>query len=64
MFEVVHKETGETYTVFHVSYDRSGFPHFVIYDGNRWRRLSAKHFKPHHFYEVGAKHKKLLNESK
>lgn len=46
MFSVIHKETKEIYDVYHISYDKTGFPHFLIFKDNQWMRMSAKHFAP------------------
>lgn len=38
--------TNKKVTVYDVTYDRSGFPTFLIYDGKQWVRRSAKYFSP------------------
>lgn len=46
MFNVIHKESKNIYTVYDVLYDASGYPHFIIYKDDQWLRISAKRFKP------------------
>jgi hypothetical protein len=29
-----------------VAYDSSGYPTFLIYDDEQWRRVSAKYYQP------------------
>ena len=43
---VVNKDTGKMYEVYDITYDKAGYPHFLIYKDNQWVRMSAKHFKP------------------
>lgn len=43
---VKDKVDGIVYEVFDISYDKSGYPHFLIYKGNQWIRKSAKYFMP------------------
>lgn len=45
-FDVYDKETGVAYIVYDISYDKSGYPHLLIYKDGQWRRCSAKHFTP------------------
>jgi hypothetical protein len=44
--DVVNKDTGKMYEVYDITYDKAGYPHFLIYKDNQWVRMSAKHFKP------------------
>ena len=46
MFLVEDKNTGKTYEVYDIAYDKKGYPHFLVYKDGQWMRLSAKHFKP------------------
>ena len=32
--------------VYDISYDKNGYPLFLVYINERWQRLSAKHFIP------------------
>lgn len=44
---VYDKATNERVDVFDITYDKSGFPHFLIFKDNQWIRMSAKHFIPY-----------------
>lgn len=41
-----HDGTNKKVTVYDVTYDRFGFPTFLIYDEKQWVRRSAKYFSP------------------
>lgn len=43
---VVNKNNNEKYNVYDITYDKAGFPHFLIYKDGQWLRLSAKYFRP------------------
>jgi hypothetical protein len=43
---VVNKDNNEIYEVYDITYDKSGYPHFLVYKDNQWLRMSAKHFRP------------------
>lgn len=43
---VENKINNMMYKVFDISYDKKGYPHFLIYKDNQWIRISAKHFRP------------------
>ena len=43
---VSNKDNDKWYEVFDVTYDKAGYPHFLVYKDNQWIRLSAKHFVP------------------
>lgn len=51
MNKIVNKDNNKVYDIFDVTYDKAGYPHFLIYkeneDGNngQWVRMSAKHFR-------------------
>lgn len=45
MFAVQNKVNGKVYNVFHVAYNPSGYPTFLIYDDGQWRRVSAKYYR-------------------
>lgn len=50
MIKVIRKEDNKTFNVYDIRYDAiSGFPQFLIYEGNQWLLKSAKLFKPHEF---------------
>lgn len=44
---VVNKNNDKNYTVYDITYDNAGYPHFLIYNDNQWVRMSAKHFRPY-----------------
>ena len=43
---VVNKNNNEKYDVYDISYDKHGYPHFLIYDSKEWKRVSAKYYRP------------------
>ena len=43
---VRNKDNGVCYEVYDISYDKAGYPRFLIYKEGQWVRMSAKHFKP------------------
>lgn len=43
---VRNKDNGVCYEVYDISYDKAGYPRFLIYKDGQWMRMSAKHFKP------------------
>lgn len=47
---VENKNNNRIYEVFDVTYDKAGYPHFLIYRDGEWVRLSAKHFRPLELY--------------
>lgn len=49
MFTVINKNSNVIYEVYDVSYDKKGYPHFLIYNDGQWVRMSAKHFAPVEF---------------
>ena len=49
---VMNKENGKLYDVFDIIYNKSGYPHFLIYKDGQWIRVSAKHFKPYTMYDM------------
>lgn len=48
---VYDKVTYKPVEVYNITYDASGFPHFLIFCDNQWIRKSAKHFTPYPLYE-------------
>ncbi len=48
---VINKNNNKMYQVYDITYDKAGYPHFLIYKDGEWIRMSAKHFKPYE-YEV------------
>lgn len=43
---VRNKNNNEIYEVFQITYNKRGYPHFLVYKDGKWMRMSAKHFKP------------------
>ena len=41
-----YKKGAEYVDIYDVTYDKSGFPQFLIYYNGQWRRESGKHFTP------------------
>lgn len=46
LFKIIDKNTEECFDVYDVAYDKKGYPHFLIYLGKAWTRVSAKQFRP------------------
>lgn len=44
--KIVEKETGMFYHIFDITYDKNGYPQFLIYKNGQWLRKSAKYFEP------------------
>ena len=44
---LVNKDNGKDYRVYDITYDKAGYPHFLIYKDGHWLRMSAKHFRPY-----------------
>ena len=44
---LINKDNGKDYKVYDISYDKAGYPHFLIYKDGQWVRMSAKHFRPY-----------------
>lgn len=44
---LINKNSGESYTVYDITYDKAGYPHFLIYKDGQWLRMSAKYFRPY-----------------
>lgn len=49
---VINKISGEIYRVYDITYDKNGYPHFLIYKNGQWIRLSAKHFRPFTYEDI------------
>lgn len=49
MFTVINKNSKEIVDVYDISYDKKGYPHFLIYKDGQWVRVSAKYFAPVEF---------------
>ena len=44
---LINKSNGKDYQVYDITYDKAGYPHFLIYKDGQWVRMSAKHFRPY-----------------
>lgn len=44
---VINKNNGRVHKVYDITYDKAGYPHFLIYKDGKWLRISAKYFKPY-----------------
>lgn len=44
---VINKNNEKSYTVHDITYDKAGYPHFLIYKDGQWLRMSAKYFRPY-----------------
>ena len=53
MFRAYSTEGRKWLDVFDVSYDKTGFPLFLVYHNRQWMRRSAKHFVPKGVIEWG-----------
>ena len=49
---IVIDKDNKAYTVFDITYDKNGYPHFLIYKDGQWLRVSAKHFRPYTLEDV------------
>lgn len=43
----INKDNNKKYEVYDITYDKAGYPHFLIYKDGQWIRMSAKHFRPY-----------------
>ena len=46
-FNVINKSNDKDYEVYDITYDKAGYPHFLIYKDGQWLRMSAKYFRPY-----------------
>lgn len=44
---VINKINGKNYMVYDITYDKAGYPHFLVYKDGQWLRISAKYFRPY-----------------
>lgn len=44
---VINKDNGKDYKVYDITYDKAGYPHFLVYKDGQWLRMSAKYFRPY-----------------
>ena len=59
---VINKESGKDYQVYDITYDKAGYPHFLIYKDGQWFRISAKYFRPYNFEDSVKELNKALND--
>lgn len=59
---VINKSNGKDYRVYDITYDKAGYPHFLIYKDGQWLRMSAKYFKPYDFANVMKEFTETLNK--
>ena len=58
---VINKSNGKDYKVYDITYDKAGYPHFLIYKDGQWLRMSAKHFRPYNLEDLNKEIDKALN---
>lgn len=46
MFRVRDKRSNSIYEVYDIQYDNFDDPHFLIYENDRWVKVSARHYEP------------------
>lgn len=49
---VINKSNGKDYGVYDITYDKSGYPHFLVYKDGQWIRMSAKYFRPYNEEDI------------
>ena len=59
---VINKESGKDYQVYDITYDKAGYPHFLIYKDGQWLRISAKYFRPYNFEDSVKELNTALND--
>ncbi len=55
---LINKDNNKPYTVYDITYDKAGYPHFLTYKDGHWVRMSAKHFRPYNDEDF----KKIMEE--
>lgn len=48
MFTVYEKSSDKAVKVYNVRHDKSGYPHFLVYEDGQWKYKSAKHYTPNY----------------
>ena len=43
---LINKDDGKEYKVYDITYDKTGYPHFLIYKDREWVRMSANILDP------------------
>lgn len=62
MMNVINKDNNKQYNVYDITYDKAGYPHFLIYKDSQWLRMSAKYFRPCNFEDSMREFNKALKE--
>jgi hypothetical protein len=60
---VINKDNNKQCRVYDITYDKAGYPRFLVHKDNQWVRMSAKHFKPCTFESAVEELKNLKNKS-
>lgn len=47
--QLLNTQDATEYEIYDITYDNTGFPHFLIYKDKQWMRVSAKHFTPDYY---------------
>ena len=58
---VTNKSNGKKYDVYDVTYDKAGYPHFLIYKDGQWVRMSAKYFRPYNLEDITREATEMLD---
>lgn len=58
---LINKNDGKTYKVYDISYNKAGYPRFLIYKDDEWVRMSAKHFRPYNEEDSMKAFKEFVN---
>lgn len=56
---VINKNNDKQYQVYDITYDKTGYPHFLIYKDGQWLRMSAKYFRPYTVDDLTKEFKEL-----
>ncbi len=59
---VINKDNGKDYKIYDITYDKAGYPHFLIYKDGQWLRMSAKYFRPYNFDDSIRELNETLND--
>ena len=46
--QLLNMQDATVYEIYDITYDNTGYPHFLIYKDKQWMRVSAKHFTPNY----------------
>ena len=44
---MINKNNNQKYEIYDITYNKAGYPHFLIYKDGQWLRMSAKYFRPY-----------------